>query len=80
MSRRRTIKGKDLIVDIRSGITDAELMEKHKLSAMELDTVFRHLVDSDLVSRRELEAREALSDSQITRAFVESRDGAKKLD
>ncbi len=80
MSATRTIKAKELISDIRSGMTDFDLMEKYELDPPSLDRLLRHLVDTDLVTQSQLEDRSQLSDSQITRAFVESLEDIRKLD
>jgi hypothetical protein len=80
MSATRTIKAKELVKDIRSGMTDFDLMEKYKLDPPSLDRLLRHLVDADLVTQGQLEERSQLSDSQITRAFVESLEDSRKLD
>ena len=80
MSAARTIKAKELVKDIRSGMTDFDLMEKYELDPPSLDRLLRHLVDADLVTQSQLEERTQLSDSQITRAFVESLEDSRRLD
>jgi hypothetical protein len=68
----RTIKGKEFVKDIRSGITDFELSEKYGLTVQDFDRVLGYLVDAGLITKGELQERQQLSDSQIIRAFVES--------
>lgn len=80
MSTKRTIKAEDVVKDILSGMTDHDLMQRYGVSPEELDSLLRHLVDSDLMTQQQLEEREQLSHSQIIKAFVESREDAEKLD
>jgi transcription initiation factor IIE alpha subunit len=69
---RRTIKAKELVKDIRLGVTDFGLSEKYGLKQHEFDKVLGYLVDAGLITKDELQERQQLSDSQIIRAFVES--------
>jgi hypothetical protein len=43
---KRIIKARDIVRDVRSGMTDAELMEKYGLSAKGLESAFTKLVNS----------------------------------
>jgi hypothetical protein len=70
---KRAIKAKEVIADIRSGMTDLELTEKYQVTPDGLERLLGHLVDSGLIGERELEDREQLTASQIIRAFIESR-------
>jgi hypothetical protein len=45
-----------------------------------LEAVLRKLVDADLITHMQLYERTSLSDSQITRAFVESAKAVAELD
>jgi transcription initiation factor IIE alpha subunit len=80
MSPKRTINANEVVKDILSGLTDDDLMQRYGVSPEELDSLLRHLVDSDLMTQQQLEEREQLSHSQIIKAFVESREDAEKLD
>ncbi len=73
----RTIKGKEFVKDIRSGMTDFELSDKYCLTVPDFDRVLGYLVDAGLISKIELQDRQQLSDSQILRAFVESCEDIK---
>jgi hypothetical protein len=75
--KARTIKGKELVKDIRSGMSDFELSEKYGLTVQDFDRVLGYLVDAGLITKGELQDRQQLSDSQILRAFVESFDDIK---
>ena len=77
---RRTIKAKELVTDLRLGMTDFELGEKYGLGQHDFDRVLSYLVDAGLITKSELQERQQLSDSQIIRAFVESCQGIKIID
>ena len=57
VSAKRRIDTKELVADIRSGVTDVELMEKYKLSSRGLQRVFTKLVDSGAVMADDLSGR-----------------------
>ena len=55
------IDAKTALEDIRAGMSDSALMDKHKLSAMGLQSLFDKLLQAGVVSRSELEERIPLS-------------------
>jgi len=59
---------------------DGELMERYLLSPDQLQKVFQRLVDAGAVDEMELFMRTSLSDSTITKAFVETRRAVQALD
>lgn len=70
----RTIKGGEFVKDMRSGLTDLELIQKYGLTLQGFDRVLDYLVDAGLITKGELLERQHLSDSQIFRAFVEASE------
>jgi hypothetical protein len=54
------VEAKQVLADINSGMTDVALMEKYRLSALGLKSLFRKLGDMGLI--RQLDAREVLHD------------------
>ena len=70
----RKVKAKDVARDVQGGMGDTLLMEKYRLNSKQLEGVLRKLVDADLITHMQLYERTSLSDSQITRAFVESAE------
>jgi hypothetical protein len=54
MSPKREIKAKDVIRDIRSGMTTSQLIEKYRFSAKGLRLIFRKLLEASVMTRREL--------------------------
>jgi len=47
---KRIIKARDIVRDVRSGMTDTELMEKYGLSAKGLESAFTKLVNSGIMT------------------------------
>ena len=78
--KKRTIKAKALARDVHAGMGDSLLMKKYQLSAKELETVLKRLVEADLISHLQLYERTSLSDTQVTRAFVEAQQAIRELD
>jgi hypothetical protein len=56
-----TIKVVDLVRDIRSGLTDAELMKKYQLSSVKLRSALKKLVDAKAISPSELLEEHAIT-------------------
>jgi hypothetical protein len=79
MTKRRIV-ARDFVEDLRRGLDDSELKEKYDLSDVGLGRVFDRLIDADLISLDELWERSQLSDSRITRAFVEAQSAIDALD
>ncbi len=77
---KRKIKAKEVAQDIHAGMGDTLLMEKYDLSAKQLEIVLRSLVNLDLISHMQLYERTTLSDTQITKAFVDTQAAIKELD
>lgn len=53
--QRRTIKAKEIVADIRAGMTYRELMDKYRVSLGKLQNIFRMLRDADAIQASELE-------------------------
>jgi hypothetical protein len=54
MRDKRQIHGRAILDDLRLGVTDSELLVKHKLTAKSLHIVFKKLVASKAISHSEL--------------------------
>jgi hypothetical protein len=78
--QKRKINAKQVVADIRSGMGDTMLMEKYDLSTKQLEGVLRKLLALDLITDMQLYERTSLSDTQITKAFVESENAIRELD
>lgn len=77
---KRTIKARELALDIHEGMGDSLLMGKYQLTAKQLEGLLRKLLQADLITHMQLYERTSLSDSVITKAFVESEEAARELD
>ncbi len=64
--KKREIKGREIIEDIRLGLTDDEIMEKYKLSHQGLRSLFLKLRHAGLITKDEFEWRPALWDETVT--------------
>ncbi|AFM25932.1 PilZ domain-containing protein [Desulfomonile tiedjei] len=57
MTEKPRINARDAVIDIRSGASDAELMEKYGLCAKGLQSLFRKLIEVRAITREELDRR-----------------------
>jgi uncharacterized protein (DUF433 family) len=66
MTQKIRIKARDAVRNIRSGMTDSELMEKYGLSAKGLQSLFVKLLESKAITRGEMnQRREIYHDTTI---------------
>ncbi len=79
-SPKRRIKAEPFIRDLRNGVGDERLMEKHSLSPNQLMKVFRKLVDVGAIAEMEFLMRTSISDSIITKAFVDTQQVGQDLE
>ena len=68
---KRTINGKAIAADVVAGMGDAWLTERYCLTPNQLEQILRKLLDANLITDMQLYERTTLSDSMITKAFVE---------
>jgi predicted transcriptional regulator len=64
-TKGRLVSAHEAASDIRSNMSDADLMEKYGLSSKGLQSLFEQLVDSGVVSQIELDRRMPWSDSTV---------------
>jgi len=57
MQAKRKIEAKNLVIDIRAGFSNLELMEKYSLSSKGLLSAFNKLIESQAVEENELAGR-----------------------
>ncbi len=62
---RRNINANKAVEDIRSGYSDMDLMEKYKLSARGLHSLFGKLVKAGVLEQKELDSRGPLSERTV---------------
>ena len=73
------IDASEFVRDIQSSMDDCCLMAKHFLTPRQLQQLFRQLMDMGLISECDLALRSDVSESQITRAFVESQKEVDRI-
>jgi hypothetical protein len=56
---KRQIRAKEALEDIRGGMPDGALMMKYRINALGLQSLYRKLVASGLLSRSELDERQS---------------------
>jgi rubrerythrin len=66
---KRTMNAKEFLADIKTGMDDAHLMEKYRLSRDLLQSVFEKLVDMGLLNRHDLEKRTLMSEKSFAIAW-----------
>ncbi len=71
---KRKIKAKKIVEDVRAGLSDAQLMERHGLTPRTLQYVFRKLVQAGLMSDLDFYERSKLTESDVFRAFSDEAD------
>ena len=59
---KRKITAREVLRDIRSGLSDQDLMEKYTLSAQGLQSVFHKLVNAGVITQAELDDRVPISE------------------
>lgn len=59
------INAKEAVRSIRTGMTDEELMEKYKLTALGLRDLFDQLVKSGVMSQYEIDSRKSSADETV---------------
>ncbi len=57
MPEKRKIKAKEIVADIKAGMTDRELMSKYNISENALKGIFNKLVDAGTIKKSEIEER-----------------------
>jgi hypothetical protein len=77
--KRRTIKAQRLARDIYRRMGDSALMEKYDLTPKLLHLLLMELVKAELITEMELCERTTLTDSLITRAFVDDQECLQQI-
>jgi hypothetical protein len=65
MGDKKKIQAADIIADIRSGLTDKELMTKHHLSSKGLQSALTKLIKLQVIDPDEIESRSQLYDDTV---------------
>ncbi len=78
--KERRIIAKEFVRDLRLGLDDGALMQKYRVSEVGLGRVLDKLIEADLLTVDELWSRSQLSDTRVTRAFVEAQEAIDEID
>jgi uncharacterized paraquat-inducible protein A len=62
---KRRVTARDILRDVRAGISDSELMDKYKLSAQGLQSVFHKMINAGLITELELEDRVPVNERTV---------------
>jgi uncharacterized protein (DUF433 family) len=76
----RKIRAKEVVRDITAGVTDPQLMDKYELTPDQLEFLLQQLLNKGLVTQELLDSRLRLSDTAITKAFVDVQQSIQELD
>lgn len=71
---KRKIRAKKIAQDVRSGLTDGELMEIYGLTPRTLRYLLTKLVQAGLITDLEFYERSRLTESDVFRAFSDETD------
>lgn len=74
------VSAKQLMVDLKSGIPDEGIMEKYGISARQLQSLYRQVIEAGLATPLELAERLRVTSSQVYEAFVEVGKSIEELD
>jgi uncharacterized protein (DUF433 family) len=79
MEPKRKIKARDIVNDIRSHMTDPELMAKYDLSAKGLQSAFIKLLNARAMTQAELDRRPAAYDDKAVIRQIKTTEIVKDL-
>jgi hypothetical protein len=65
MSRKQEVNARDLITDIRAGLSDSDLMERYRLTDKGLQSAFRKLVTAGLASTDDFDGRLRMASESV---------------
>ena len=67
--KKKTVKAKEVLADIRDGLSDPALMEKYKLSEKGLESLLNKLVDAGVLAQAERDDRNSAGPADIEMAW-----------
>ncbi len=74
------IKAKQFVRDVEARMSDPQLMQKYGLDEKQLNSLFQRLVDLGMLSVQLLYNRTSISNTSITKAFVEVYQSLEELE
>ncbi|MGO9568495.1 MAG: hypothetical protein ACLP5H_13225 [Desulfomonilaceae bacterium] len=79
MTEKPKNKARDVVRDIRSGMTDSELMEKYGLSAIGLQSFFLELLEAKAITHAEMDQRRTMYHDTTVIQQIDSNDIVKDI-
>ncbi len=76
---KRTVRAADVAADVIQGVRDPELMSKYRLTSRQLEVLLGKLVAKGLLTRAQMDQRTDLTDTAVTKAFVETNRSIAEL-
>jgi uncharacterized protein (DUF433 family) len=76
---RRKVNATHIVKDLRSGMSDQDLMAKHGINNQQLERILGKIVDAGMMSDMELFERSTISESAVTKCFVETQQSIREL-
>ncbi len=76
----KNVSAQELMVDLQSGVPDEAIMEKYGLTARQLQSLYRQIIEAGLATPLELAERLRVTSSQVYEAFVEVGKAIDELD
>jgi hypothetical protein len=77
---KKKIRVHEFVADINAGIDDRGLMAKYGLTDRELKKIFQKLIEANFITDVELWERSKLSETGITKAYLEAQEAIDELD
>jgi hypothetical protein len=76
----KNVSAQELMIDLQSGVPDDAIMEKYGLTARQLQSLYRQIIEAGLATPLELAERLRVTSSQVYEAFVEVGKAIDELD
>lgn len=62
---RRKLDAREILADLRTGLTDIEIMDKYYLNSRSLEAIVEKLVENNLITRSELDERRPITNRSV---------------
>lgn len=79
MTEKRKLSAKQVLEDVKGGLSDDQLMSKHRLTARELQGVLGKLVEAGWLTQSQLDARTAIFEGPIDVSPPEEERGKQSV-
>jgi hypothetical protein len=71
---------KQILADVKAGISNEELMTIYNLTSRQLQTAFRRIIGEGLASPMDISGRLAMTTSQVVEAFTDAGRAMRELE